>query len=285
MIQDIAPHMLKNPYRPDLRPQAGDALLIRSGGAFLLRYDERENRIALPRVGLLPNELREKLVYFFALDDEAFFWLDAPVTGDEISLPSTEGWVWYSARDLRRLDPQPLQLVYAAFTADHLAEWYDSSRYCGCCGAPTAYDATERAMTCTRCARKIYPRINPAVIVGVVSGDRLLVTRYRTGYGSDALVAGFCEIGETLEETVQREVMEETGLRVKNIRYYKSQPWGIAADLLAGFFCEAEGDDGIRVDEGELRSAQWKTREEISFQTPEYSLTGEMMRVFAEGRV
>ena len=71
----------------------------------------------------------------------------------------------------------------------------------------------------------MYPRINPAVIVGVIKGDSILVTRYRAGYKHNALVAGFTEIGETLEQTVEREVMEETGVKVKNIRYYKSQPY------------------------------------------------------------
>ena len=116
------------------------------------------------------------------------------------------------------------------------------------------------------------------------NGDRLLVTQYSTGYQHFALVAGFTEIGETLEETVAREVMEETGLRVKNIRYYKSQPWGIADDLLAGFFCDVAGDDRIMMDPGELKLAEWRTREEIVLQPDHYSLTNEMMLIFKEGR-
>lgn len=111
-----------------------------------------------------------------------------------------------------------------------------------------------------------------------LSGD--IVTRYRTGYAHNALVAGFTEIGETLEQTVAREVMEETGIRVKNIRYYRSQPWGIAQDLLVGYFCEADGDDAIRLDENELKYAQWVKRSEIELQPSDISLTNEMMRVF-----
>ncbi len=130
----------------------------------------------------------------------------------------------------------------------------------------------------------MYPRINPAVIVGVIKDDTILVTRYNRGYSHDALIAGFAEIGETLEETVKREVMEETGIRVKNIRYYKSQPWGMAQDLLVGFFCEADGDDEIRMDESELKLAVWKTREEVELQSAQLSLTNEMMSVFKEGR-
>ena len=93
----------------------------------------------------------------------------------------------------------------------------------------------------------------PAVIVGICNNDKILVTKYRTGFAHYALVAGFTEIGETLEETVQREVLEETGLRVKNIRYYKSQPWGIVDDILAGFYCDVDGETDIHMDESELK--------------------------------
>ena len=78
--------------------------------------------------------------------------------------------------------------------------------------------------------------------------------------------------------------MEETGIKVKNIRYYKSQPWGIAQDILVGFFCEAEGDDEIRLDESELKSAQWLKRDEIELQPDSISLTNEMMKMFKEGK-
>ena len=123
------------------------------------------------------------------------------------------------------------------------------------------------------------------MIVGVIRGESLLLTKYRRGYAHNALVAGFTEIGETLEETVAREVMEETGVKVKNIRYYKSQPWGMAQDILVGFFCEADGDDKIQMDESELRYAQWVKREEIELQPNNLSLTNEMMRVFKDGKI
>ena len=99
-----------------------------------------------------------------------------------------------------------------------------------------------------------------------------------------ALVAGFAEIGETLEETVQREVMEEVGLKVKNIRYYKSQPWGMALDILTGFFCELDGDNSIKMDESELKYAEWVKREDVVLQPSDYSLTNEMMKLFRDGK-
>ena len=134
------------------------------------------------------------------------------------------------------------------------------------------------------CTHKVYPRINPAVIIGVIDREdnKILLTKYRTGFAQNALVAGFTEIGETLEETVKREVQEEVGLRVKNIRYYKSQPWGVALDILAGFFCEVEGDKEIKMDESELKYAEWVSPEDVILQVPDYSLTNEMMRLFKE---
>ena len=110
--------------------------------------------------------------------------------------------------------------------------------------------------------------------------DKLLITKYSRGYAHNALIAGFSEIGETLEETVAREVMEETGVKVKNIRYYKSQPWGMAQDLLVGFYCDLDGDDKINMDENELKYAAWVKREDIVLQPNNLSLTNEMMRVF-----
>ncbi len=101
----------------------------------------------------------------------------------------------------------------------------------------------------------------------------------------NARVAGFNEICETLEQTVEREVMEEVGLKVKNITYYKSQPWGVADDILAGFYCEVDGSIDIHRDEEELSVAEWKTRKEVELQPDDLSLTNEMMKMFKEGKV
>ena len=130
----------------------------------------------------------------------------------------------------------------------------------------------------------VYPRINPAVIVGVTDGDRLLLTKYRgRAYKKYALVAGFTEIGESFEQTVAREVMEETGLKVKNIRYYKSQPWGFADNILAGYFCEVDGDPTIQMDQEELSVAEWFERDEIPVEPEDLSLTNEMIIHFKQG--
>ncbi len=143
----------------------------------------------------------------------------------------------------------------------------------------------ERAMVCCDCGYTVYPRIMPAVIVAVRNGEKLLLTKYRTGIRHNALIAGFVEIGETMEETVAREVMEEAGIKVKNIHYYKSQPWGLANDILAGYYCDVDGDDHIEMDPEELSYAEWVQREEIILQPDNFSLTNEMMTMFKNGKL
>ena len=191
----------------------------------------------------------------------------------------------------RSLYPEPEQRpssdedILIAFTAYHLWRWYADNRFCGRCGRPLSFKHNERALICPKCGNVVYPRINPAVIVGVTNGDKLLITRYKIGFAHNALVAGFTEIGETLEQTVAREVMEETGIRVKNIRYYKSQPWGMAQDVLTGFYCDVDGDTEIKMDDVELKFAEWIKREDIELQPNDLSLTNEMMKMFKEGKI
>ena len=140
-------------------------------------------------------------------------------------------------------------------------------------------------LSCPHCGNHIYPKICPAIIVGVIDGERILLTKYAGRNNPNyALVAGFTEIGETAEETVMREVMEEVGLKVKNLRYYRSQPWSFSGTLLFGFFCDVDGEDTLTVDHEELSIAQWFERDQIIGQDNNSSLTNEMMMVFAAGK-
>ena len=274
MIQDIAPHRLWNQYQPD-RQAGPDSRIVcfREGEIWLLREQP-------PRLSELPGLPADRLTFLFSLDQrEDYFLLD-----EASALPSAEGGAWFSLRALRGTSRIARERMFALFTAQHLARWYRDNRFCGRCGRPTFHDPRERAVRCS-CGHLVYPRIVPAVIVGVLSRGRLLVTKYRRNFAPFALIAGFTEIGETLEETVAREVMEEAGLKVRNIRYYKSQPWGIVDDLLTGFWCEADGDDTIRMDPEELSLAEWRLPEEIELQPDDYSLTNEMLKLFKDGRV
>lgn len=138
-------------------------------------------------------------------------------------------------------------------------------------------------LQCPRCQNQVFPKIAPAVIVGVTDGRKILMTKYANReYKRYALIAGFTEIGETAEETVKREVEEEVGLHVKNIRYYKSQPWGFDSNLLLGYFCELEEHEAIHLDKNELSTAEWIDYADIPDDPEGLSLTREMMVFFRE---
>lgn len=268
MIQNIGKYHFENRYE-DIIPERHDYCLSFVDGKVFAKYDEEKKSLYFPSC----LDSNRKLIYLFSVDEEKYF----------LGKESFDDFNLFSMRGLMALELNENKEIFIAFSAYHLYRWYETSKYCGCCGEKMEHSKTERAMICSKCGNTVYPRINPAVIVGVKNKDKLLLTKYRNGYSHNALVAGFTEFGETLEETVAREVKEETGLTVKNIRYYKSQPWGIALDILAGFYCEVDGDDTIRMDENELRYASWVKREDIVLQPKKYSLTNEMMERFKDG--
>lgn len=284
MIQDIAPHKMHNQFRKDCVPDAGSPVLIFSGNRLeYIKAFVENGRFSYPVYSQMPEGIR--YIYLFSIDQDQYFLGLADDKAIE-ALPA--GLEDIKIRDLRPgfyLGDENRHLIFAAYTGGQLAGWYRDNRYCGTCAHMTVPSDTERALVCPRCGRIIYPRILPAVIIGVTDKDRLLMTKYAgRRIPFYALVAGFNEIGETFEETVQREVMEEVGLKVKNIRYYKSQPWGIVDDILAGFYCDVDGDTEITLDRTELKEAVWVDRKDIEGQPQDLSLTNEMMIVFRDGK-
>ncbi len=275
MIQDIAPKSLQNRYDPAARPTPDSIVLHFLGKRLLCRV--RDGEMSFPTAAQLGTG---EDVYLFRIGETSYFLRrgDAELSADGFS---------YEDVALFRTS-HPRENAFAAVTAFHLASWYAENRFCGKCGAPTVHDGQERMMRCPKCGHMAFPKIMPSVIVGVTHGDKLLLTKYanRPGATRFALIAGFTEIGETAEETVAREVMEEVGLRVKSIRYYKSQPWGITAGgLLLGYWCEVDGDDAIRLDRDELAEGAWVSRDELreTYHDAGIALTGEMIDRFMNG--
>ncbi len=283
MLQDLDFGHLDNQYRNET-PRAGDMVLCVQGGSILL--DKREGDLGvLPRFEQVEqwNEHwthwhEQPWRYAFTLQDVRYFlWMG------EAGQPGQTDFVYIPAGSVRQHTERTV--CFAAMTAWHIFTWYRSNKFCGRCGAATFHDGKERMMACPNCGNMIFPRIAPACIIGLTDGDRLMLSRYAnrgtTRYG---LLAGFVEIGETAEECVAREVMEEVGLKVKNVRYYKSQPWGIAGNLSLGYFCDLDGDDTVTLDEEELASAEWFRRDALPCEDDGFSLTREMIRVFGEGK-
>ena len=210
--------------------------------------------------------------------------------GNEALLKMKDGVIDFPRfRDLETAAPSPSDPIFSnpLYTdAVYLYQWYGIRRYCGRCGSPMRHDTRERMMYCETCHNAEYPKLSPAVIIGLTHKNRLLLSKYAgRSYAKYALLAGFVEIGETIEETVKREVMEEVGLPVKNIRYYKSQPWSFSSSVLMGFYCDLDGDDEtITLDENELALAQWFQRDEIPVKPSRDSLTNEMIMTFVHGK-
>ena len=277
MIQDIEPKHLYNEWKPGAVPKKGDCVFQFRGRELLCRITD--NGWSFPKRSQFPDE-DGAFTYLFRVDDVNYFWLRRE---DEIALDG------FSYRDINIYRTEkPLDRSYAAATAWHLVTWYRANRFCGCCGEKMEHDFKERMMHCPKCGNMVFPRINPSVIVAVTHGDKLLLTKYanRPGAQRTALIAGFTEIGETFEQTVHREVMEEVGLKVKNLRYYKCQPWGISGNLMMGYWCELDGDETIHLDDFELADGAWVSREELreTYVGNGFALTSEMIQVFAEGR-
>ncbi|MDD3164713.1 MAG: NAD(+) diphosphatase [Oscillospiraceae bacterium] len=272
MIQDIAPKKLDNHFQC-LAPAANDRMISFCDGKLFCRPEK--DTLAFPTVAEAGCEAE---TYLFSIDDTRYF------LARQDAAPACEGFAYHGLGVLRQVGDMDQRLAGA--TAWHLAEWYRTHRYCGACGERTALGTDERRIDCPSCGAQYYPHISPCIIVAVSDGDKLLLTRYRgRSYRRDALIAGFTEIGESSEQTVHREVMEEAGIRVKNLRFYKSQPWGFSGSLLMGYFAELDGDGTITMERDELEQAQWVPRDEIVFEDVEkISLTAEMILLFKNGQ-
>ncbi|MCD8349486.1 MAG: NAD(+) diphosphatase [Planctomycetaceae bacterium] len=277
MIHLIHPHKYDNHFqRRDARP--GDHVFIPKGDEALMSLGDGGDY--LPTFAQLQSRLGGDAygdaIYLFSVDDCGFFLLQQDV-------PEGDGFAYRPVMSFRSV--QPRWRAFAGITASHLAGWFAHNRYCGACGELSQPKEDERAMRCPACGLVVYPSISPAVIVAVTNGDKLLLTRYanRPPSRNYALIAGFMEIGESLEDTVRREVMEEAGVAVKNLRYYGSQPWAFSSSMLAGFYCDVDGSDAITRDEVELAEAIWVPREEIPDQDVGVALTAAMIDAFRRG--
>lgn len=276
MIQDILPHVYKNEYYPH-KPEEDSVVLIYQKKEIFLKKEE--GRITYPCYKEIKGGL---LTYLFEIDGRKYFLGETKISNQ------LAGYTWEKLSFLRQAKPQ--YLAFAGITGAQLFQWYETHRFCGGCATPMQHDKKERMLYCEKCHSVEYPKICPAVIIAVIdrSGreDKILVSKYANReYKRYALIAGFAEIGESIEDTVRREVMEEVGLRIKNLKYYKSQPWSFTDSLLFGFVAELDGDNTITLEEEELSVAEWKTREELHMDGPEISLTREMMWQFKLGNI
>lgn len=275
MIHEIAPEILDNQYRRE-NIQDDSSIMLFFEGRLLL--STKNGQISYPRYAQVKNKIG-RYVYLFSLSGRGYFLAEPLFTETEY-----EGFQAVTAIQLR--DKQPVSEAFAGMTALHLYRWYASVQFCGSCGSRTEHDKSQRMMRCPTCGNLMFPKISPAIIVAVTDGERLLLTKYAgRKTAAYALVAGFIEIGETAEECVAREVFEETGLHIKDIRYYGSQPWGFDGNLMLGYTAQLDGTHEIELDQNELATAVWLKPEEIPDIADYSSLTREMIRRFKYGHL
>ncbi len=200
----------------------------------------------------------------------------------EAGARAPEGWVFSGLRSLwDSLGDNAFRLAGRAF---QLVDWDRNHRFCGRCGTPTIMKAGERAKECPSCGLTAYPRISPAIIVAVVRGDRILLARAaRFPTGQFSVLAGFADAGETLEECAHREVREEVGVEIANLRYFASQPWPFPDALMLAFTAEhASGE--IAIDGKEIVEAGWFTADSLPRLPPRVSVARRLIEWFVSGK-
>jgi NAD+ diphosphatase len=170
--------------------------------------------------------------------------------------------------------------------AYHIAQWRRESRFCGACGAANGDAPGELARLCPACGRLEFPRISPAVIVIIQNerGEALLAHNKKFAPGVYSLIAGFNEAGENLEAAVAREVREEVGLEVRDIRYAASQPWPFPNSLMLGFSARRASGE-IRPDGVEIEDAQWFPRDRLPLLPGPGSVSRHLIRLWEEAKL
>lgn len=187
-----------------------------------------------------------------------------------IEAPAPEGSELVPLRALFGAVPDPVWA--AALRALALVAWDRDHRFCGRCGAATAPSTSERARVCSACALAHYPRISPAVIVRVERDDTILLARNaRNPLRFHSVLAGFVEVGESLEDTVRREIREEAGIEVADLRYFGSQGWPFSSSLMIGFTARWAGGDLVP-DPSEILDAGWFTADALPTVPPPLSI-------------
>ncbi len=242
-------------------------------GRLLLKESKNGCRIPctedLAQINLTPARRQ----YLGALDGRACYAAELP-DANQVS----DGFDLKGLRET--FDRLEEELIWIAGRANQLVDWSRNHQFCGQCGQPTEDKSEERAKICPACGLVNYPRLSPAVIVAVVKGDRLLLAsnkRFKSGYYS--VLAGFVEPGETLEECVAREIKEEVGISVKNVRYFGSQPWPFPNSLMVAFLADyADGE--INADPSEIADAAWFTADNLPSIPPRITIARHLIDWF-----
>ena len=212
--------------------------------------------------------------YLGTLNDHDCFVVEVP--------SQTQAPECMSFHDLRQLYNVLDEDIYLlAGRAIQIINWDKNHQFCGKCGAPTKKWEYENAKKCPECGHTDFPRLSPAVITAIIKDGKLLMAKHGYREKMYGLIAGFVEPGETLEEAVSRETQEEVGIKVKNIRYFSSQPWPYPHSLMIGFTAEYESGE-IKADGREITEAGWFSPDEIPRIPSKLSIARDLIDWFTE---
>ncbi|MFH0754934.1 MAG: NAD(+) diphosphatase, partial [Candidatus Omnitrophota bacterium] len=173
------------------------------------------------------------------------------------------------------------ELAAIAGYAKQMADWNTNFRFCGRCASPTVVLSREHARQCPKCQLVNYPRISPAIIAAVIKDDQILLARGHNSRDKEmfSVLAGFLEAGESLEEAVKREILEEVGIEVTNVQYVRSQPWPFPDSLMIGFTADYLRGD-IKIDDNEIVEARWFKADALPKVPQKRSISSELIRGF-----
>lgn len=273
MLHEISPDIFDNSYIASAPVTADDYVLCFYEQKILLRKEN--DNVALPHLSNIKIINEGSFTHLFIINNTNCFLFTGEAACDE-------NFIYEEISLLRNLPDKTI--VFAGAVGFQLMQWYATNRFCGKCGSKTEVHKSERAIICNVCNHAVYPKISPAVIVTIIANDKILLAHngmFRENFYS--LVAGYLDIGESLEEAVIREVKEEVGLDVKNIRYYKSQPWPFSGSVMIGYFAEADENQKITPDNKEIMEAAWFTRDNLPNHPTTFSIAGEMIELFKSG--
>jgi NAD+ diphosphatase len=272
MLNEISPGIFDSKYQYNCEPNAGDLLLCYRDNQILLRTSNEDYAIPC-RENF--EQISGTPIYLFSINTKACFGLMNP----EFSPVGFEYQDLFSLRTLKNKE-----LAWIGSVGHQLMSWYHNNRFCGRCGTRTELKPDERAILCPACQLINFPKISPAVIVAITCNNKILLAKGRNYKGDFyALIAGYVDVGESIEETVVREVKEEVGLDIKNLRYLKSQPWPFSGSLMLGFTAEADDAQPIIIDEKEIKEAGWFTRGNLPNHATGVSISGALIDDFENG--
>jgi NAD+ diphosphatase len=274
MIQDIYPHLFNNRFMMADGIRENDYILYYKENSLLLKGTEDE--VEIPRKKDFIQLNSSENTYLFSLNGASCF-LSRDCPKMDLNLFS-----FHEISFFRTIERK--EIAWISIVGYQLKNWYDTNQFCGKCGSKAMHKDDERAMMCPACQTTVYPKISPAIIVAILCGDKILLAHganFQNNFFS--LVAGYADIGESLEDAVVREVKEEVGIDVKNIRYYTSQPWPFSGSMMIGFIAEADEKQPIRIDEKEITEAAWFSRSNLPKHPSQISIAGEMIEKFESG--